>query len=411
MNPADPMKLHLEDPRLTAYVLGELGADEASAVGQAIAADSALQAEVQAIEGIQQFLTQRLEIPAETLLPEQRENIRRQARSSSRPSGFRSLVAFREAIQPWIIPASAAAVLALATTIFFQMSGRTLSTKVVAKPKSVPASHQGQAAPPAIPPVIEPPQEMALAADPQTLDLPITTATTSLAAVSKSILSEGKLPPHESVHLGEILNNFPLRLNGVTSISRSTATTWHPDGRDSGMSNHAATLSTELIACPWKPSATLLLISIRANAKVGCDAKLAFHPNPATVLRHRLLGFSPSSGPATSGTSARMPAGAVTNIAMEIEPSSVGGDFGTLEWSTDGAAAPTISLVHNKDAEPSDDARFAALVCTFSLWLVGDSNGVIDAEVVAALAREIASAALPKERTEFLNLIDRSLHL
>ena len=37
------MKLHPEDPRLTAYLLGELPADEATAVEHAIAADPALQ--------------------------------------------------------------------------------------------------------------------------------------------------------------------------------------------------------------------------------------------------------------------------------------------------------------------------------------------------------------------------------
>lgn len=405
------MKLHLEDPRLTTYVLGELGADEAAAVGEAIAADPALQAEVRDIEGIQQFLTKRLEVSGEMLLPTQRENILRQARSSSSPTRFRSLVALRDAVQPWIIPASAAAVLALATYILFQMSGETWSTKVATKPKATPPSNQEMPTPPTVPHVEEPPPATAVAANPQTLDLPITTLTTSLAAVAKFILTEGKLPPRETVHLGEILNNFPLRLNGVTSISRSTATTWHPDSRDSGMSNHAATLSTELITCPWKPSATLLLISIRAKAKAGSDVKLTYRPNPATVLRHRLLGFPPTQGESTGTTSDRMAAGSVANLAMEIEPSSIGGDFGTLEWSADGTAAPTVSLVHHKDTEPSDDARFAALVCTFSLWLAGDSTGVIDGEVVAALAREIASAALPKERMEFLNLIDRSLHL
>jgi hypothetical protein len=35
---------------------------------------------------------------------------------------------------------------------------------------------------------------------------------------------------------------------------------------------------------------------------------------------------------------------------------------------------------------------------------------VIDAEIVAALAREIASTTLAADRADFLTLIDRSLH-
>jgi len=410
MNPSDPMKLHPEDPRLTACVLGELAASECAAVAQAIAADSALQAEVREIEGIQRFLGKGLHVSGHQLSPVQREGILRHARSVSNSSGLRSLAELRDAVQPWIIPASAAAVLALATFILIQMSGDHHPALAANKPAPSPPLAASQTTTSGKPP-IEDGATTPVAVNPQTLELPINSATTSLVAVSKAILTEGKLPPHEAVRLSEILNHFPLRLHGVTSISRSSAAAWHPDNRDSGVTNHAATLSTELIACPWKPSATLLLISIRANAKVDCDVKLTYRPNPATVLRRRLLGFPLLEGQTAATTPDRIPAGGVASLAIEIEPSSVSGNFGTLEWSTDGTPAPAVSLVHSKEVEPSDDARFAALVCTFSLWLLGDSSGVIDVDVVAALAREIASSTLPPERTEFLNLIDKSLNL
>lgn len=406
MNPTEPIKLHLEDPRLTAYVLGELGTDEAANVAQAIAADPALQAEVQEIESIQKFLSSRLQVAGEKLLPAQRGNIQRQARNSSNSSGWRTLTALRDAIQPWIIPASAAAVLALATFIFIKMSSDQHSTITKHQPPNNPTSSPGpQSNPSPIQPVAT------VSVNSQNLDLPIITSLDSLKSVSKSILTEGKLPPHEAVILPEILNNFTLRLQGVTAISRNASTSWHPDNRDSGASNHAATLSTELIACPWKPSATLLIISVRTNAKVACDLKLNYRPNPATVLRRRLVGFPPTQGSISETISDKMSAGAVANLVIEIEPSLIGGDFGTLEWSTDGTPAPPVTLVHNKEVEPSDDARFVALVSTFSLWLLGDSTGVIDVDVVAALAREIASSNLPPERTEFLNLVDKSLRL
>ena len=56
-----------------------------------------------------------------------------------------------------------------------------------------------------------------------------------------------------------------------------------------------------------------------------------------------------------------------------------------------------------------EDARFAALVCSYAQWLAGDQPGFIDAELVAALARETASATLPEDRAKFLMLVDRSL--
>ena len=63
-----------------------------------------------------------------------------------------------------------------------------------------------------------------------------------------------------------------------------------------------------------------------------------------------------------------------------------------------------------RDSEPSDDARFAALVCTFSQWLSNRPAGEIDSGLLAALARETVSDTLPADRADFLNLIDQALH-
>ncbi|MES2660697.1 MAG: hypothetical protein V4689_18875 [Verrucomicrobiota bacterium] len=408
------MKLHPEDPRLTAYVLGELGSDEAAAVEQAIAADQALQAEVGEIRSVQQFLTGRLAVTGEKLLPAQRENIRRNARTTSRPAGLLTFAT----LQPWLIPAAAAAVLAIATFILFRMPEDPKAPPVANKPAPVSPSS------PAKPDATAPPAKALATNLPAatrlgpisptefpTLELPVRAGKSSLQTISDSIRTDAKLPPRESVKLEEILNNFPLRLNGMASIARSAAKTWHPDGRENGIASPTATLSTELIACPWKPSASLLLISLRANAQTDSEIRIRFHANPQTVLRYRLLGFTPIAGLAAGNLPDKLPAGSVINLAVEIEPTAPGGNLGSLEWSADGTAAPAVSLAHHKDTEPSDDARFAALVCTFSQWLAGDQSGIIDAEVVAALAREIASSALPPDRADFLSLIDRSLKL
>jgi hypothetical protein len=61
--------------------------------------------------------------------------------------------------------------------------------------------------------------------------------------------------------------------------------------------------------------------------------------------------------------------------------------------------------------EPSDDARFGSLVCTWSLWLAGEQPGVIDRELLSFLTRENDSATLPGDRAELVKLIERSLRL
>jgi hypothetical protein len=239
----------------------------------------------------------------------------------------------------------------------------------------------------------------------------VLTEKSNLASISTSIRDAQQLPPHAAVRLEEILNSFQLRLNGVAAIARSTANSWHPDGRDSGISRYTATLNTEMIACPWKPSATLLLISIRANAENDCAVKIAYLANPQNVFRYRLLGFSSTAEAPTDKLPSKLAANSTSTLAIEIEPSTPGDPLGSLEWSIDDKPAPSIALAHKRDTEPTDDARFAALVCTYAQWLAGEQIGIIDAEIVAALAREIAATNLPPDRADLLSLIDQSLHL
>src|SRR6478752_7586471 len=100
------MKLHPEDPRLTAYVLGELGAEESAAVENAAAADPAIEAEIRQIRAIRQFLSDRLAPPDSALLPGQRDAILQTARETGGRAG--KVVTFAtagEALKPWFIPA------------------------------------------------------------------------------------------------------------------------------------------------------------------------------------------------------------------------------------------------------------------------------------------------------------------
>ena len=406
------MNLHPEDPRITAYILGELEPEDAAAVERAAAADPAIQEKIREVTEIQRFLKERLTTPTAQLLPRQRENIRRAAsKENAGPTVFQW-----RSFQPWIIPAAAAAVLALATLLLVRMP-QDKPAQVTAKTPSTPTAAASTknvepsttTPPPALPAV--PPQVFIPVADATTLELPILPGKPNLTAITTSIVEAGKLPPPDSVRLDEILNSFPLRLNGTAAIARGGSAPWHPDSRDSGMSAHVATVSTEMIACPWKPSATLLLISVRANGQKDCDVKIAFRPDPDNVSRYRLLGFPSKNGTPAGSYPAKLPAGSYTTLAVEIEPSKPGGNLGSLEWSADDKSAPSISLQHKTDAEPSDDARFATLVCTYSQWLARELPGIIDTEIVSALVRETSSATLPADRADFLKLVESSLRL
>jgi hypothetical protein len=404
------MKLHPEDPRISAYVLGELGADEAAAVESTAAADPSLQRLIEETAAMQGLLSKRLCISAASLRPEQHDKIRNAARTPIARDKGASIAAVCHFLKPWLIPAAAVVVLTITTLILLQMPDDEVLPQVrkASSPESVAveAPQSLKSVPP-----WSPHRVAVKTADFPVLQLPIQAATGNLEIIRKSIDSEKKLPAIREVRLEEILNSFQLRMSGTTAIARGPASTWHPDNRDGGVTSHVATLPTEMMASPWKPSAVLLLISLRANAQNDCEAKLLFRPNPTTVLRYRLLGSNSEIGGPLPEITSRLPAKTATILVLEIEPSNADRDFGSLAWSTNNADAPSISLVRNDEAEPSDDARFAALVCTYAQWLAGEQVGLIDAEIVAALAREVASSKLEPDRAEFLALIDRSLRL
>lgn len=423
------MKLHPEDPRLTAYVLGELGPEDAAAVEKAVAEDPALQAEVAELQAIQGALGPRLALAPEQLLPSQRDNVRRTAREAASAGGF-SFANLKEKLQPLLIPTAAATVLMGATLILVRMP-QPVEKPVAAAPKPAePPKPSNQPAPgPADPaarqdtPAAVPGSDAELpplvrrgavkAVEFPTLDLPVQAGKSSLEWVSKAVLENRQLPRHDAVRPEEMLNSFQFRFNGTTAIARARdLAEWQPDQKDSAVSAPVATLSTEMIACPWKPSSTLLLISLRGNPEKGSEVRISYQSNPGNVFRYRLIGFAPVVGKKEAAhLPATLAADATTVLAIEIEPSKPGSELGSLVWSADGKPAPAITLQHKGDTEPSNDARFAALVCTYAQWLGGEQAGAIDADIVSGLAREIASSDLPPERSAFLNLIDRSLNL
>ena len=293
----------------------------------------------------------------------------------------------------WLIPACAAAVLALATLLVIKMPA---DPALPAVKKPVIEAVQAPVQPivsfvPVLRGSLKP-------TDVPTLDLPIQSLTLSMQLVSNAIFEERQFPSREVVRLEEILNHFPLLLNGTAAIVP-------------GPGGHLATLTTETIPCPWKPSATLLIIALRGNPLTACDVKLSYHAAHDSVFRYRLLGFSSTDGVPADALPSLLAAGSSTVLALEIEPSRPGGNLGTLRWTAAGKPAPEIPLIHRADAEPSDDARFAALVCTFGQWLTGEQAGTIDAETVAALARETSSATLPADRAKFIALVGRALDL
>lgn len=443
------MKLQPEDPRLSAYLLGELPADEAAAVQLAIAADPALGLALRELESVQNLLAGTLAPASSKLLPRQREAILQAARHADLDGKVIALKSQRKSLRSlWIPLAAAAAILPLIFLFTRVPGGGNLITgnkpqpqpageiplEIALLPAPGPADASGdgsnnQSSPTATAghaeasrnraaafeengdmflrkvaqrlakePLPTPEQLPPLrhrnpvsAADHPTLGLPVHAGSASLGWITRSIRVDHHRPPADAVRLEEILNHFTLKPAGATALVRGV------------------TLSTEVFACPWKPSASLLLVTFRGATSETRHLTARFEANPAVVSRYRLLGFSTIPGLPNSPLPTRLPAGALTSLVIEIETTTPSGNLGSITWKVDSKPAPPVPLHLQPDAAPSDDARFASLVCTYAQWLSGDTFGIIDADLLSALARENLSDTLPADRVDFLNLIDQSL--
>ncbi|MEI8036776.1 MAG: hypothetical protein WCJ14_00150 [Verrucomicrobiota bacterium] len=397
------MPQHPDDPRLTAYLLGELSADEAAAIAEALATDPVLRAELEELTQLQRDLTAALAPVPRALRPAQRAAVRHAARQRS--------------WQPWLMPLAAA--LTLAALIFSNPASHWQNSRAshpAAKPESTeppqePATKATAAQPLARAAIPATPAAALAAAGSPTLELPVQAGRAGLAQIRAAIRTAHHLPARDSVRLEEILNNFPLTPRGLTAVARNPANPWHPDDRGTGATSHAATLATETLACPWKPSASLVLVTLRGNPFSDCQIQAVFRPNPANILRCRLLGFAPVAGQTQRPQARQLAAKTSTSLVLEVEPSTAAGDLGAIEWSVNGEPAATVAIARHGDTEPSDDARFAALVCTFAQWLAGESPALIDSDLLAALARESATTTLPADRADLLELIDQAFQL
>lgn len=469
------MKLHPEDPRITAYVLGELKPEDAALVEKAASEDPAVQAAIDEVASTADFLGSTLFATQPKLRPAQRHQVL-QAAKTPETANVVPIESGQRSWKPTIISLAAAALVIFAAIVFVQLPvfepklantpaeqqkinasnsptggkeeeewrvipieiallpapGPTDASKLAAAPSTGGGGLSGRPAPAAITPApsriatqrdeaiarvgsayftevaerlktapVPAPDQLpslirrgsVVAATSPRLSLPVQSGSASLDWVTHSIRQEHKMPPTNAVRVEEILNHFALRPAGPAAVAQGV------------------TVSTETLPCPWKPSASLLIVSFRGAAEKDSQIQATFDAKAENVSRYRLLGFAPVSGMPDGSMPTHLPAKALTLVAIEIEPNNAATEFGSIQWTINGLDAPAVQVSRRSDTEPSDDARFASLLCTYGQWLAGDQSGLIDEVIVAALAREVAADNLPPDRFDLLNLIDQSLNL
>jgi len=392
------MKLEPEDPRLSAWVLGELPPDEAEAIGRAVAGDPALQAQAEDLRGMGDFLTGTL--AASSLLPDQREAVRRAGRAPQ----IANVVAFPETRKPkpqrrrvWPLQFGAAA--ALAFGLF--LSSRSGSGDPVPTLTQGPAQEDREMALQPFPgpristlpasasqeqnklvrglrenpgpfleslakdlasqPLPEPSRLPATTPLPAMrsdveIDLPVLVGSASYDWVRGWIREKNQLPPKDAVRIEELANAFPLpaaeetrEFAGLKIACVSMASLWSGPGR---------------------------LVGVQISNETDQARQVDWSFSPAAGSRQGGVRVLASTGGSGEGASS-LPPGRRTLVLIEL--ASASGDAGDLVVSSAGRSKRFPAV------ETQDPAlKQAGLVAAFGIWLRGE--GIDDSRLSAILA-------------------------
>lgn len=373
------MKIEQDDPRLTAYVLGELSPQETRQFDHAIAGDPALKLAVKEIERAQAELLKCFGKNSDTLLPRQRSAITQAARAVSGLDKIPIIKPQRRAFHVWTWPLAAAAV--VTTTLF-------IVTMIPAPETGDSGKRVGNGAG-----KVKFDGRVAVEQHGQTqknIGLPIVAGNKSLNRITRSVREVGNLPSRHEVRIEEMLNAFPLDAKASVALWKG------------------ASLGSEVVECPWSPSGSLVFVKIRGVRDRSVKLSVEFKSHEDSVISSRLLGYEiePESSERTSMPQELL-AGQETLVAILVEAKSPA--IGQLIWSVDGVPAPVVELVRDKEKEASTDGRFASLICGFGLWLRQENPGIIDDSLILGLAREVAAESMVPDRYDFLELVDQAV--
>jgi hypothetical protein len=382
------MKLHSDDPRFTAWLLGELPPAEAEEMSRLVAGDPASQVATRQAQEFHEQLSELFGTSAEQLHPLQREKILRAARQSE-PANVVALPqsSTRSFAGWWIATAAAAAVV---IGIWFQDRSSASGNATVANiareisllpvdagniPRSddpstgvsqpgggnqaanavisVPANGDSPdtylqtiardlaAAP--LPraadlPEIAPRGFLQAAIHPQ-VPLPLQAGSSAWKWITQSIIEEKSLPSARMIRIEEMVNAFP-----APELPRLHATA---------------------AASPTHSDRQWIFVTVNNSQSTAKPASLIYRP--AAVSRYRLVGFG-SQRSLDLGASRQIPANTQTTLMLEVT-NATATDLGRLELTIDGASQ--ILPLHSET--PDTRHRHLACIAAFGMKLGGDA--------------------------------------
>ena len=392
------MKSSPDDPRLSAYLLGELPPDERAAMERAIAADPALRLSLGELRRVAALLEGTLSTAAPALRPTQRDAVLRAARQAA---GEDRVIEFagatrRRASWPAVLGAAAAVVLAVTLASRFSKPdpreriaadggvGVSLMPMPGIDGAEIPAAAAGVGsaasadggelrtnpggylermsreiarAPlpdPARLPDLKPLPALRAGGE---IELPVLVGQASYGWVRGWVRELAALPPPNAVRLEELVNAFPLPV----AVHRGIAS------------------SIQSAVCPWNPSTYLVAATLVAPA--GSEIPVEWSFEAAEGARVRLIA-SPGTG--AGALPDRLPGARTVTVLIEVAPAEGSERLGVLKL--DAAGEFSGRIVERPEAAASPEMRQLGLVAAFGLWLRGEEVTASSLESVLAAA-------------------------
>lgn len=413
------MKLTPDDPRLSAYLLGELSAEEAAVIKRAAAADPAIKMSLSELEKTFRFLGSVLGGAGnEKLLPAQREAIRQAGRDADSLGKVVELASAQRSWKPWLAGLGAAAAVAFAALLMSRVepnkSGALVASGVVTDeiallPMPGPSVGEGSTSVGSRGGLAEEqakslesrpggflsdvaqhldrrplPEKESLpmtgaqsgfSSDSQTR-LPVVVGTSSLRWVNGWIREKQQLPPRNAVRVEELINNAAL---------------------PSGVQFEDLSVSLETMKCPWNSESVLVGVQIKAGASDARDLKVVYESEGT----RRLLGsFSVRDDRELPSV---LPANRRTLVMLEVIESASG--LGAVSIDL-GVLSSKFDVPGIRDGVTAG-MRHASLLAGFGMWLRGE--GVTDDQVGAMLVE--AEADADPVRAELRRVMSEALKL
>lgn len=389
------MKISSDDPRLSAYLLGELPAAEASAVEHAVAADAALKLSLDELRKVASLLEGTLSTASPALRPGQREAVLRAVRHAEMEGKVVEFASARRGLRPWLTVASAAAAVVLAVTLASRISGPRKSggegaggaVELALLPMPGPSGEAGDATAtgggsstsasnpesaarttqseelkknpgdfldkvsrqltrdplpdPARLPALKPLPPLQ---SPGEITLPVIIGQASYGWIRGWVRDKAALPPKDAVRLEELVNTFPLPAAGDEA---------------------EAPVVIESAVCPWNPGSVLIAATLR-GAKES-DTAVSWSFEAAEGVRVRMIA---SPGSAAGRLPDRLPRGRSATVLLEVAPSPGSDRLGVLKLDVDGEFSGRIIEKPAGGASPA--MRQLGLIAGFGMWLRGE---------------------------------------